>query len=109
MKKADARQRGSLRAQRPRPHQGRLQGRPAAVRGGPRAPLLPTVESDLPGGARRLVQKAEGIRATIVNGVVTLENGESTGHLPAKYQGKAGVVREYLRDEPQRILDRHVA
>jgi len=42
-------------------------------------PLLPTVESDLPGGARRLVQKAEGIRATIVNGTVTLENGESTG------------------------------
>src|SRR5882724_11070927 len=42
-------------------------------------PCLPTVESDLPGGARRLVQKAEGIRATIVNGVVTLENGESTG------------------------------
>ena len=43
-------------------------------------PCLPTVESDLPGGARRLVQKAEGIRAMIVNGVVTLENGESTGH-----------------------------
>ena len=43
-------------------------------------PLLPTVESDLPGGARRLVQKAEGIRATIVNGAVTLENGEPTGN-----------------------------
>jgi N-acyl-D-amino-acid deacylase len=43
-------------------------------------PCLPTVESDLPGGARRLVQKAEGIRAMIVNGTVTLENGESTGH-----------------------------
>ena len=42
-------------------------------------PCLPTVETDLPGGARRLVQKAEGIRATIVNGAVTLENGESTG------------------------------
>jgi len=42
-------------------------------------PCLPTVESDLPGGARRLVQKAEGIRATIVNGTVTLENGASTG------------------------------
>lgn len=42
-------------------------------------PCLPTVESDLPGGARRLVQKAEGIRATIVNGAVTLENGEPTG------------------------------
>ena len=43
-------------------------------------PCLPTVETDLPGGARRLVQKAEGIRMTIVNGAVTLENGESTGN-----------------------------
>jgi N-acyl-D-aspartate/D-glutamate deacylase len=43
-------------------------------------PHLPKIENDLPGGARRLVQKADGIRATIVNGVVTLENGESTGH-----------------------------
>jgi N-acyl-D-amino-acid deacylase len=43
-------------------------------------PLLPTVEQDLPGGARRLVQKADGIAATIVNGVVAIENGEATGH-----------------------------
>jgi N-acyl-D-aspartate/D-glutamate deacylase len=42
-------------------------------------PSMPTVEQDLPGGARRLVQKAEGIRATIVNGAVAFENGESTG------------------------------
>ncbi len=42
-------------------------------------PQLPRIENDLPGGARRRVQKAEGIRATIVNGAVTLENGESTG------------------------------
>ena len=42
-------------------------------------PQLPKIENDLPGGARRLVQKAEGIRATIVNGVVTLDNGASTG------------------------------
>ncbi len=42
-------------------------------------PCLPTVETDLPGGARRLVQKAEGIRASIVNGAVTLEDGASTG------------------------------
>ncbi|MFN0316717.1 MAG: N-acyl-D-amino-acid deacylase family protein [Burkholderiales bacterium] len=42
-------------------------------------PCLPTVETDLPGGERRLVQKAEGIRATIVNGRVAFENGESTG------------------------------
>ena len=42
-------------------------------------PCLPTVEKDLPGAARRLVQKAEGIRATVVNGAVAFENGEATG------------------------------
>lgn len=42
-------------------------------------PRLPTVEQDLPGGARRLVQKADGIAATIVNGGVALEDGEATG------------------------------
>jgi N-acyl-D-aspartate/D-glutamate deacylase len=42
-------------------------------------PRLPTVEEDLPGGARRLVQKADGIAATIVNGAVAFENGETTG------------------------------
>ena len=42
-------------------------------------PTLPTVERDLPGGARRLVQKAEGIRATLVNGAVAFENGQATG------------------------------
>lgn len=45
-------------------------------------PRLPTVETDLPGGARRLVQKADGVAATIVNGAVTLENGEATGETP---------------------------
>ncbi|WP_422014327.1 N-acyl-D-amino-acid deacylase family protein [Reyranella sp.] len=42
-------------------------------------PTMPTVERDLPGGARRLVQKAEGIRATLVNGALAFENGEATG------------------------------
>jgi len=42
-------------------------------------PAMPVVESDLPGGARRLVQKAEGIAATIVNGQIAFENGEATG------------------------------
>src|SRR5262249_15671575 len=45
-------------------------------------PAMPTVQTDLPGGARRLVQKAEGIAATIVNGQVTLEDGKSTGAVP---------------------------
>jgi N-acyl-D-aspartate/D-glutamate deacylase len=43
-------------------------------------PCMPTVEHDLPGGSRRLVQKADGIAATIVNGQVALEDGEPTGH-----------------------------
>ena len=43
-------------------------------------PQIPTVQQDLPGGARRLVQKAEGIAYTVVNGQVTLENGSSTGN-----------------------------
>lgn len=47
-------------------------------------PRLPTVERDLPGGARRLVQKADGIAATIVNGEVTLENGDFTGNTPGR-------------------------
>ena len=42
-------------------------------------PRLPTVEQDLPGGARRLVQKADGIAATIVNGVVAMDHVEPTG------------------------------
>ena len=42
-------------------------------------PQLPTVEHDLPGGARRLVQKADGIEMTIVNGQIALERGQSTG------------------------------
>ena len=42
-------------------------------------PQLPTVQYDLPGGARRLVQKAEGIAATIVNGAIAFEHGVATG------------------------------
>jgi len=45
-------------------------------------PAMPSVETDLPGGARRLVQKAEGIAAVVVNGQVTLENGDATGRMP---------------------------
>jgi len=43
-------------------------------------PAMPTVEFDLPGDARRLVQKAEGIEATIVNGQVAFERGEAMRH-----------------------------
>jgi N-acyl-D-aspartate/D-glutamate deacylase len=47
-------------------------------------PAMPSVETDLPGGARRLVQKAEGIAAVVVNGRVTLEHGLAIGAVPGK-------------------------
>ena len=47
-------------------------------------PRLPTVQHDLPGGARRLVQKADGIAATVVNGAITLRAGEPTGAHPGR-------------------------
>jgi N-acyl-D-amino-acid deacylase len=46
--------------------------------------LLPEMVFDLPNHARRLIQKAEGYRATIVSGEVILRDGEPTGALPGK-------------------------
>jgi N-acyl-D-amino-acid deacylase len=45
------------------------------------APELPTIEYDLPTGARRLKQKSTGIMATIQAGKVAFKNGEHTGAL----------------------------
>ena len=44
----------------------------------------PEMAFDLPAGARRLVQRASGYRATLVAGEVILENGEPTGALPGR-------------------------
>ena len=44
----------------------------------------PEMVHDLPAGGRRLIQKADGYRATIVAGQVTFENGEHTGALPGR-------------------------
>ena len=46
--------------------------------------LAPEMVFDLPADGRRMIQKAEGYRATIVSGIVTFENGESTGELPGR-------------------------
>ena len=45
---------------------------------------LPYVVHDLPGGAKRLIQKADGYVATIVSGQVTFREGEDTGVRPGK-------------------------
>jgi len=44
----------------------------------------PHVAYDLPAGARRLVQRAHGYRATIVAGQVVFRDGEETGARPGK-------------------------
>jgi N-acyl-D-amino-acid deacylase len=47
----------------------------------------PEMVFDLPAGGRRLVQKVDGYRATVVSGEVTFEGGEPTGARPG------GLVR----------------
>jgi N-acyl-D-aspartate/D-glutamate deacylase len=42
----------------------------------------PEMVHDLPGGAKRLVQRADGYKSTVKAGAVTFEDGESTGELP---------------------------
>ncbi len=58
------------------------------------APEIPTIEHDLPAGARRLKQKSKGIMATIIAGKVTFKNGEHTGALGGKLlrSSAAGVM-----------------
>jgi N-acyl-D-amino-acid deacylase len=46
--------------------------------------LAPEMVFDLPAEGRRLIQKAEGYRATIVSGSVTFENGVATGEMPGR-------------------------
>lgn len=46
--------------------------------------LAPEMVFDLPADGRRMIQRAEGYRATIVSGVVTFENGEATGEMPGR-------------------------
>jgi N-acyl-D-aspartate/D-glutamate deacylase len=48
------------------------------------APEMPEVVHDLPAGARRLVQRARGIAATIVGGEAVLREGKPTGALPGR-------------------------
>ncbi|MCB4822274.1 N-acyl-D-amino-acid deacylase family protein [Roseicella aerolata] len=45
---------------------------------------VPVMRYDLPAGGKRLVQKADGYVATVVNGAVTYREGEATGALPGR-------------------------
>jgi N-acyl-D-aspartate/D-glutamate deacylase len=44
----------------------------------------PEFAHDLPGGQRRMISRATGVEATIVNGQVLFERGKHTGCLPGK-------------------------
>lgn len=63
----------------------------------------PEIVNDLPGGGRRLHQKAEGYVMTIVNGLVTRENDEPVGALPGRLlrgpQDPHGEVHEAIAAE----------
>ena len=45
---------------------------------------LPEMVYDLPSGARRFIQRAEGYDATIVSGAVVQRNGDDTGERPGR-------------------------
>ena len=51
---------------------------------------------DLPVGGRRLLQQIDGYDATIVTGVVTQRDGQSTGAHPGKLvRGAQGTKAEF--------------
>jgi N-acyl-D-aspartate/D-glutamate deacylase len=41
---------------------------------------MPEVVHDLPAGAKRLLQKSTGLKATVVNGAIVLNDNEPTGN-----------------------------
>ena len=45
---------------------------------------LPEMVHDLPGGARRLIQRADGWKTTICSGEVTFQDGEHTDAVPGR-------------------------
>jgi N-acyl-D-aspartate/D-glutamate deacylase len=47
-------------------------------------PRMPEVVCDLPAGAKRLKQYADGLKATVVNGETVLKDNQHTGALPGR-------------------------
>ncbi len=53
----------------------------------------PVYADDFPGGERRIVQKAKGLRYTIVNGTVTFEDSECTDAVPGSLLRSYDMVK----------------
>jgi N-acyl-D-aspartate/D-glutamate deacylase len=49
----------------------------------------PEMVNDLPGGEKRLIQRAIGVKTTMVNGSILVQDGEHTGAFPGR------VLRNY--------------
>jgi N-acyl-D-aspartate/D-glutamate deacylase len=52
----------------------------------------PEMVNDLPGGEKRLIQRALGVKMTLVNGSVLVEDGEHTGAYPGRVLGSGGAA-----------------
>ena len=48
------------------------------------SPSMPELVHDLPAGGPRIKQHSQGMKATVVNGVVTIEDGVHSGVLPGR-------------------------
>ena len=59
----------------------------------------PVPRDNLPANGWRIEQKAQGFRATIVNGTVTYRDGEHTGALPGRLIRKANCETAPAQDE----------
>jgi N-acyl-D-aspartate/D-glutamate deacylase len=53
----------------------------------------PEMVNDLPGGEKRLIQKATGVKMTIVNGKVLVEDGAHTGSYPGRVLGNGAGIQ----------------
>ena len=51
----------------------------------------PEIVNDLPAGGKRLVQRADGYRATLVAGTPVFEQGEHTGAMPGRLVRRGGM------------------
>jgi N-acyl-D-aspartate/D-glutamate deacylase len=58
------------------------------------SPLEPGEAHDLPGGAKRRKQLAQGIEWTVVNGQVLMESGKHTGVYPGKVARSNGPAQQ---------------
>ncbi len=52
----------------------------------------PEMVNDLPGGEKRLIQRAIGVKTTMVNGAILVQDGEHTGAFPGR------VLKNYNND-----------